>query len=233
MGYAAEARKEHLDRCAVCRGVDVTHSCWESYNKAIRMYEACIPMDFWDFEPEHVEGNVEQFKSIVQPYMSKMGTALNRGYGLMLLGDNCVGKTLFNCIVLKHAVLRRGFSAYYTTMLDLDHNIKRGFNKPHLQDRLDWYLTSDFLAIDELGKEQFKSGDSFMRTQVERILKRRFEDSMPTLIGTNASMDELEQIYGATLSSILVGKYTLVQMDPGDFRERMAAKMRRDMGIDV
>ena len=65
---------------------------------------------------------------------------------------------------------------------------------------------------------------------MERILKRRFEDSMPTLIATNASLDELEGIYGATLSSILQGKYTIVQMDPGDYREQLAARMRREMG---
>lgn len=228
--YTAEARAEFLDRCKKCGGLDVTHTCWDAYNLALRMFESCIPRDFWRYTPDDVHSNVEQFQQLVAPYIDRLSKALKGGYGLMLLGDNGVGKTMFMCLVMAEAI-RRGFSTYYTTLLDLDHHIKRGFNKPSIQDRLDWYLTSDFVALDELGKEQFKAGDSFARTQVERILKRRFDDSMPTLIATNASLDELEGIYGATLSSILTGKYTVVQMDPGDYREQLAARMRQDMDL--
>lgn len=227
--YAPDARAEYLDRCSVCHGLDVTHECWEGYHQALRTYEACIPRDFWGYTPDDVVGNVEQFQQIVLPYMDKLSRALRGGYGLLLLGDNGVGKTMFMCLVLMRA-LSRGFSTYYTTLLDLDHNIKRGFNNTDIQDRLDWYLTSDFVAFDELGKEQFKAGDSYIRTQVERVLKRRFEDSKPTLIATNASMDELESMYGVTLTSVLVGKYQRVMFDPGDYREQMAARMRREMG---
>jgi DNA replication protein DnaC len=209
--------------------LDVTHDCWDGYHRALRAFEACIPRDFWGYTADDVVANVEQFKQVVLPYMDRLSRALRGGYGLLLLGDNGVGKTMFMCMVLMRAI-SRGFSTYYTTLLDLDYNVKRGFNKPELQDRLEWYLTSDFVALDELGKEQFKKGDSFIRTQVERMLKRRFEDSRPTLIATNASMDELESIYGVTLTSILVGKYAAVQMDPGDYREQMAARMRREMG---
>lgn len=227
--YSAEARAEYLDRCETCHGLDVTHECWGRYNEALRRYEACVPRDFWQFTGDDVILNREQWTELVEPYTRKLAKALKGGYGLMLLGDNGVGKTMFQCLVLLQAI-RRGFTCYYTTLLDLDHNIKRGFNKPALQDRMEWYLTSDFVALDELGKEQFKAGDSFARTQVERILKRRFDDSMPTLIATNASLEELEEMYGATLSSVLVGKYTQVQMDPGDYREHLAARMRREMG---
>lgn len=227
--YAAEAREQYLNRCPKCRGLNVECSCWGEYNRALKMFEACIPRDFWDYTEDDVHSNLDAFNEVVKPYISKLNKALRGGYGLMFLGDNGVGKSMFMNLVLR-AVIERGFTAYYTTLLDLDHHIKRGFNDREIQDRLDWYLTSDFVALDELGKEQFKAGDSFARTQVERILKRRFEDSRPTLIATNASLDELEKMYGATMSSILQGKYQQVAMDPGDYRAQLGARMRREMG---
>lgn len=226
--YEPEARVEYLDGCPKCQGVDLDCSCWKRYNEAIQLYQACIPRDFWTYTPADVSHNREVFTEVVEPYMQRLSRALRGGYGLMLTGDNGVGKSMFMCLVLRKAIAR-GFSTYYTTMLSLDHDIKRGFSKPEVQERLEWYLTSDFVAIDELAKEQFKAGDSFTRTQVERILKSRFENSMPTLLATNASLEELEKIYGSTLTSILEGKYMIAAMEPGDFRQQMKARMAREM----
>lgn len=207
---------------------DLEAADFARYQHAVRMHEANVPRVFWKYTPDDVEHNREVFDEVVAPYIRKVKTAFRHGYGLLFTGDNGVGKTMFTTLVLRR-VLRLGLSAYYTTMLGLDHNIKRGFDDKAVRERLDWYLTSDFLAIDELAKEQFKAGDSFARTQVERILKTRFEEEKPTLLATNASMEELEGVYGATLTSILDGKYTVVAMEPGDFRAKMKAKMRKDM----
>lgn len=228
--YSASARIEFLLSCSTCQGKNPDHECWNDFHDALKKYESCIPRDFWEFDASDVKYNVEQFQGIVAPYMKKLSTALQGGYGLLMLGDNGVGKTMFLCMVLNRAI-KRGFSTYYTTLLELDHNLKRGFGNREIADRLEWYLTSDFLVLDELGKEQFKSGDSYIRTQVERILKRRYDDSRPTLLATNTSMDELESMYGHTITSILLGKYRSIQMDPGDFRNEMSKKMREDMGI--
>lgn len=227
--FAASTKELVLDACPECEGFDPGHECHKEYNAKVRAFEACIPQDFWAYTAEDVAFNREQFDQLVVPYTKKLRTALKHGYGMMFLGDNGVGKTMFISYILME-VCRWGLTAYYTTSLQLDHTIKRAFNDKALSDRLEWYLTSDWLAIDELGKEQFKRGDSFARTQVERILKQRFDDGRPTLIATNADLPELEKVYGATLTSILNGKYTKVMMDPGDFRNKMAEQMNERMG---
>jgi DNA replication protein DnaC len=114
-------------------------------------------------------------------------------------------------------------------MTQLTYDIKRGFDDSTIRRRLEWYLTSDFLAIDEMGKERFRDGDTFFRTELERLLKSRYEERMPTLLATNASLSELDKYYGATLSSMLTGKYECVMMEPGDFRREKRKKMRKDM----
>lgn len=228
--FKAEAVKSVYD-CPVCSGaLDVECACTERFDFNVLAFEACIPKDFWSVRASDVEFNTKAFKKFVKPYVKRLARAHKHGYGLVFVGDNGVGKTMFISYVLTSA-MRRGRSAYYTTMLQLNHDIKRGFGDQEAQDRLEWLMTSDFLAVDEMGKEQFKDGqNTFIKTEMERILKQRFDDSKPVLIGTNLSNRGLEAAYGATVASIVRGKYQQVIMEPGDLRGRLADKMAGDMG---
>jgi DNA replication protein DnaC len=194
-------------------------------------YEACIPKDFWHVVDEDITHNREVFEKIILPYAEKMKLARKRGYGLLLLGDNGAGKTIFTSFVLMKA-LSKGFTAYYTTLPQLDHDVKRGFNDPEVARRLEWMLTSDFLALDEVGKERYKSGDTHSRLQVERILKSRFDNSLCTLLATNADLETLKELYGDTIISIIVGKYQTVTLEPGDYREKLRERMNKEMGYE-
>lgn len=213
-----------------CEGANLDCECYGRHELKVAAYEAGIPRDFWFVKEEDVSHNVEIFKELIMPYCAKLKKARVKGYGLLCLGDNGVGKTMFLSYVLARA-LRRGFTAFYTSLPELDYELKRGFRDKTLTDRLHWYLTSDFVVIDEMGKEQFKKGDSWIRLQVERILKQRFDESLPTLIATNTQEKELEATYGATLTSIFDGKYTPAQFESGDFRVHLRDRMAKDLGL--
>ncbi len=220
-----------LHGCAKCATKSATSGdceCHQHFRYQCAAYEACIPKDFWYTKPSDVTHNVETFGKI-RKYVHKIPTAHRKGYGLVLCGNNGVGKTMFISYVLGMAI-RRGRTCYYTTLLQLEHDIKKGFDDPKVKFRLDWLLGSDFLAIDELGKEQWKDGgNSFIRTQVERILKQRFDDQQPTLIGTNFSRGAVSEAYGPTITSMLKGKYKIMQLEDGDMRVKLAAKMDKEM----
>lgn len=231
--FEVQARACYLDGCAKCGGTRIDCCCWAVYSRAMKLYEACIPNEFWELTRDDVVHNVEVFEEVILPYTHKLSTALRRGYGLILTGDNGTGKTFFMYLIADRAITR-GFSVYYTTMLDLIENLKRASfadreEAKAIRTRLDWYLTSDFVMIDELGKEQYKGGDSWSRTQFERIAKDRSSNSQPVVLASNASLDELEKIYGTTLSSVLEGRYQQVSMEPGDYRAQLRARMRREM----
>lgn len=220
-----------VQRCKKCDGKEPTCSCVTRHRLIVNAYEACVPRDFWFIKPEDISHNTRIFKEVVTPYCQRVALARVRGYGLALLGDNGVGKTMFMSYVLMKAITA-GYTAYYTTLPNLDWNMKRSFNVMSIGERLHAMLTSDFLAIDEMGKEKFRAGDTYMRMQVERILKERFDDSMPTLIATNGDLDAIEAAYGTTISSILRGKYRVVTMEPGDFRKQLSEKMAQEMGYN-
>ena len=213
-----------------CRGVDPDCACRKECEFEVSAFEACIPRDFWFIKPGSVKHTGGVFDDVVKVYCARLRVAKRHGYGLALLGDNGVGKTMFLSYVLAQAV-RDGFTAYYTTLPRLDHDIKRGFRDQVANARLAWMLTSDFLAIDEMGKEHFQhAGDSFMRTQLERILKERYDDGSPTLLASNADAGSLGKVYGATIESILNGKYQVAALEPGDFRRRLREAMDTAMG---
>jgi DNA replication protein DnaC len=230
--YKANLFRKYVLGCEKCdSGRNQDCVCRKKMNLAASAYEACIPQDFWWIRETQVINNRNVFERVVNPYVNKLRQALKHGYGLVLLGDNGVGKTYFISYILMEAIKRHA-TVYYTTMPDLDYNLKRGFKNPEIEERLNWMLTSDFLAIDELGKERAKLDNKYMDAQVERILKRRLDDNYPMILATNMDSDSLDQAYGVTVASMLSGKFEIVTMEPGDFRASLRDKMVYDMGYD-
>ena len=148
-----------------------------------RCFEACIPRLFWDIEAASITHNTGVFKKVVLKYCAKRKKVMREGYGLILTGDNGVGKTCFISYILTQ-MLKRGCSVYYTTLPQLDKDIKRGFGDKDADRRLEQYLGSDFVAVDEIGKEHFKA-ESFLNTQFELLLKTRHDDGVPTVLVSN------------------------------------------------
>lgn len=191
-------------------------------------YESCIPKIFWGVRSDDVTHNREVFDAIVEPYRKNWRAALIRGYSLLFLGDNGTGKTMFVSFLLTQAI-KRGLTSYYTTFAQLDRDIKRGFRNSEAESRLDSMLDSDFVCIDEVGKEHFKE-DSYLNSQFEMILKRRYDDAEPMMLCSNTDFETLCKLYGSSIESMFDGKYQTVSLEPGDFRKSMKAKMKTDMG---
>lgn len=232
--YRVEASKL-VRECAECDGslTNLGCGCVRRFHFEVEAYEACIPQDFWYTKSEDITHNLKVFKRYVKRYVKRLSVAQRGGYGLLFSGSNGVGKSMFISYVLANAI-RRGRSVYYTTLLGLDHDIKRGFDDPAARERLEYMLTSDFLALDEMTKEVFKSIDkpTWLRTQVERILKQRFDENKPVLMATNASGAQIQEVYGSTIASLIEGKYQTLFMEPGDVRRTLGKRLSADMGWD-
>lgn len=229
--YTRVARARFIYECTKCKGKDPSCKCHYLYETAVAAYEACVPMDFWNIKPKDVKHNVEVFRGLVVKYVKNFRKAFTRGYGVVLCGPNGAGKSYFISYILMQAI-RVGRTAYYTTLPDLYYYIKKGFDDKKIEQRLDWMLTSDIVAIDEMGKEQRvrDQDSSYINGEIERILKRRYDDTQPTLLGTNMGYSQLTKFYGETIASMLHGKYKAAQLQPGDYRKQMALRMDKDMG---
>jgi DNA replication protein DnaC len=228
--FAEKVERELTAKCAECKGKDKSCACRKRARVVALKYAACIPRDFWYFEEKQITHNNGAYRAIVTPYLARLKLAARRGYGLLFVGDNGTGKTTFTSIVLGEAI-RQGYSAYYTTAPQLAHNLKRAFDDKEAARRLDWHLEADFLAIDELTKEGRKP-DSWFAGQIERILKTRYDERLPTVLAANTGPDEIALAYGATIRSMLDAKFRQVELMPGDFRQKIVAKMEKEMGYE-
>ena len=196
----------------------------------VACFEACIPRSFWAVSAEDVTYNLDVFNGVIKKYVRRWRRALLRGYSLLLMGDNGCGKSMFVSYVLSQ-MAKRGCSVYYTTLAQLDLDIKRGFSDARAEVRLNDLLQSDFLVIDEVGKEHYRD-DSYLNTRLELLLKTRYDDANPTILATNLDYDTLIKMYGPTIASMLEGKYQAALMESGDFRKSVATRMKTEMGFD-
>lgn len=189
-----------------------------------------IPRSFWNVQSSDVTHNKEIFRRVICQYRKKRKKVLRRGWGLILMGDNGSGKTMFASYIATQ-FLRRGTSIYYTTLVGLNEDFKRGFSDPAFSARLETALEADFLILDELGKEL--RADGHLGVRLEQILKQRYDDARPTVIATNLSWEEIVKRYGTSIESMLEGRYVKVPLSAGDYRKVSKHKMRKELEIDV
>ena len=220
---------DELERFALQASTETIEPELESYYTTC--YEACIPKLFWDIERSHVSHNKGTFDKVVAKYCARRKKAMRHGYSLLFTGDNGVGKTMFISYILTQ-MIKRGCSVYYTTLPQLDIDIKRGFNDREMEKRLTQYLGCDFIAVDEIGKEHYKS-ESYLNTRFELLLKTRHDDGDPTLLASNMDYGSLCGMYGASIQSMWDGRYIAVGMESGDFRKTIQARAKTDLGIKL
>ena len=137
--------------------------------------------------------------------------------------------TMFLSFVLTQ-MIKREASVYYTTLPQLDVDIKRGFRDRELESRLVEMFDSDFVVIDEVGKE-YKSKDAYIKTRFELAVKTRYDNGDPTLFGSNFSMSELSEEYGSSVASMWKGRTKMATLAYGDQRKLTTKKMEQDMGF--
>ena len=217
---------------------DSTCDCRREFRTEIKAFEACIPKKFWNITREDVIHNEEIFDEVIAKYCEpdRLRVAGNEGFGLYLTGENGCGKTMFLSYILMHIIKNTRASAYYTTALQLDHDLKLGFKDVTSQHRLERYMTSHFVVIDEVGKETFRKGDSFNRREFEYWLRAREERSYPTFLASNLELKAIRRSvedggYGETIGSLIEGNMLEVTMEPGDMRKMKGANLRKKMGF--
>ena len=120
--------------------------------------------------------------------------------GIFLFGPVGLGKThLSSAVVL---AVGRTHEPYIVSMVNLIEELKRSFNESSFFNEAGYIFTkclnAELLVIDDLGKEK---PSSWSLSKLYEIINHRYEALLPTIITSNHSPEELEEIFNAVSPS--------------------------------
>jgi len=137
---------------------------------------------------------------------------------LLFYGSTGVGKTfLTNCIARE--LLDSSHTVIYLSALQLVEILRgRAFGRDtddEGDDMADYIFDCELLIIDDLGSEL---SNAFVNSQLFDCINRRLASSASTIISTNLSLEELQNIYSERIFSRLVGNYEMLPVIGDDIR---------------
>jgi DNA replication protein DnaC len=162
-------------------------------------------------------------KTLLERYVGHIHDMYEDCVNLTLLGPNGAGKSLFASIVLKNAYRHR-YTARFITVAEL---ISLTFKKNKDEKEIEELLrinNSDFLCLDEFGKENHFETGSDLKLLIE-IMKYREKKGLPIIICTNMPIEAIEKRYGNTVLS-LIKQSVQIEFDEDDMRGEIFRKKK-------
>ena len=177
-------------------------------------------MDFNTYGDERL-GEVKVF---IKNYIKELDKNIQEGKGIMLFGSNGVGKSMLASIILKESYIKRyvGKRCTYTEYLSEYARLwtaKSDEEKIVMEDAFIYYFKgADILVLEELGKEL---DTKISIPALEDLLRYREEHGLCTIICTNLSPSNIQEVYGASIFSLLKGNLTPIKIVGTDHREEV------------
>ncbi|MEE8836869.1 MAG: ATP-binding protein [Eubacteriales bacterium] len=144
---------------------------------------------------------------------------------LMIYGAVGVGKTFLTHCIAK-SLIDRAFSVIYMTAYELTEKLGQykfspgsdggtGTDGRELKQIHDNIFSCDLLIIDDLGAELV---NSFVSSEFFLIVNERIKDRKSTIISTNLSLGNFQNIFSERTFSRIMGSYRLIHMSGRDIR---------------
>lgn len=166
--------------------------------------------------------SLKSVKDFVSNYLSYITGMIEDGKGICFIGSNGVGKSFLSCIILKESYRHRyscrrvTFSAYINAYTE-SWNTRDKQEKDVLEtDLYEKYKAVEFLVLEEIGKE---IDSKIAKPILEDLLRYREEHSLPTIICTNMTPQDIRDSYGASICSLINGNMTVIVIDGEDKRQ--------------
>jgi DNA replication protein DnaC len=198
----------------------------KSYSRNLFLEHARIPEKFRDATIDKTHSPA------VYKFAQKLEHNLKQGYGLLLTGPVGVGKTFLAAAL---ALLAQEITPKVLFLSSPDF-IQACIHKT----RFDEYQTieeaaanRDLLVLDDLGSEYRGSGSGFSEQNFVNLLRSRVMRKSSTVITTNLSMPQVEEIYTVAFRSLLAEACLEITVKGADRRRdpKRREKMAEDAGL--
>jgi DNA replication protein DnaC len=182
-----------------------------------------IPGEYLDYTLDDYEGDPDT-KDLIERYINNLHTMYEDRVCLSFFGANGAGKTMLASIIVKEAYRRR----YNSHMTTLQHLMELTFNRDktvEMKDELKYINESEFLVIDELGKENFVQSQSNIAL-LEGIMRNSVTKGQVLILCTNLPLEELYEMYGKSIQSLIEGDFMKVEFTEQDYRKKVTKNKR-------
>ena len=207
---ALKQLESQIINCPKCGGADNNCDCFKAYRFLNNMISSAIPAKYRYADIKNIK--VDKLKTsikAIKDYVSNLEQHKKTGKGLYLYGTTGTGKSYVACYVLEQAILLK-YSVFFCTV----EQYKRAlFDKD--EDYINSVNESDFTLIDDYGRE-FSDTKGFIDSQVDELLRYRYDRNKPTIITSNIPAQNIENL---RIKSILSDAYIKLPFDCADYRK--------------
>lgn len=143
----------------------------------------------YKFENFEVNSNNKKVYQCLKEYSEKLANSVERK-GLILVGNNGVGKTHLACSIANE-LIKDGIPIIYGTLINLLAELKNTYdvdNNISEMEIIKLYEKVDLLIIDDLGKEK---PSEWGLEKLFTIINSRYENNLPVIITTNYDQNSL------------------------------------------
>lgn len=154
--------------------------------KNSKMSKRNLSYKFDNFEPN--DSNRKVFNNL-KNYSKKLVNGIEKK-GLILVGNNGVGKTHLACSIA-NKLIENGTSVIYGTLINLLAELRNSYyidNNISEMKIIKLYENVDLLIIDDLGKEK---PSEWGLEKLFTIINSRYENNLPVIITTNYNQNSL------------------------------------------
>ena len=135
---------------------------------------------------------------------------------LYFYGRTGLGKTHLS-LAIANEVIKKGYSVVYGSVIGFLNKMEREkFGKGEAFETENILIDADLLILDDLGAE-FQT--SFTVSAIYNIINSRIARSTPTIISSNLDFEELKARYPESITSRILGKFSIVNFIGKDIRQ--------------
>ena len=191
--YILDQIKLIKSNCSCNGTIPFCPNCSSSIKLEWDKEKANIPLRWRKADFENIKSPVLQdTKQLITDYLNNIDTNFN----FFFYNGNSSVRTIFSCIFLIE-LLKRGYSCFFTNLSMYIRTILTEDN-----DRLSLIKESDFIVLDDLGKET-KSESGMLQSIFEGLLKERMYQLRPTIITSQKSIEYLNSYFGFDINTVL------------------------------